>query len=120
MKAVRVRTTKQTYDSSIKKHFHRVQLHLVSDPNSSLRQGDTIRFSRCKPVTQHVRHVVREILAPWGPAIGERPPVFSEEERSKLYQERQERKLEKRKIRLEEGEKGEKGEKRERNALAPS
>lgn len=80
---------------------------MVSDPNSSLRQGDTVRFSRCKPLTKHVRHVVREILAPWGSAIGERPPVLSEEERVKLYQERHERKLEKRKIRLEEGESGE-------------
>lgn len=94
--------------------FHRVQLHLVSDPNSSLRQGDTIRFTRCKQITKHIGHVVEEILAPWGSAIAERPPVLNEGERSKLSQEKHERKLEQKILRPEESEKG------ERKALARS
>lgn len=88
-----------------------MQLLLVADPNSSLRQGDTVRFARCKAVSGHIKHVVEEILAPWGPAIGERPPVLNEAERLKLYRQRQERKLEK-KMRPE------KAGKEERKALA--
>lgn len=40
--------------------------------------------------------MVVEILAPWGPAVEERPPVLGELERFKVRQEKRERKLERR------------------------
>jgi len=36
-------------------------------------------------VSRHIKHVVTEILAPWGPSIEERPPVMSAEERMAKY-----------------------------------
>lgn len=41
--------------------------------------------------------MVLEILAPWGPAIEERPNVLSEVERQRILTEKRERKLERRK-----------------------
>lgn len=42
-----------------------------------------------------------EILAPWGPAVEERPPVLGELERFKVRQEKRERKLERRRRKAE-------------------
>lgn len=45
--------------------------------------------------------MVVEILAPWGPAVEERPPVLGELERFKVRQEKRERKLERKRRKLE-------------------
>lgn len=42
-----------------------------------------------------------EILAPWGPAVEDRPPVLGELERFKVRQEKRERKLERRRRKAE-------------------
>lgn len=57
-------------------------------------------------MSRHIKHVVVEILAPWGPAIEERPPVLSEEDWLKIRMEKRERKLDRRRKRREEGLKG--------------
>jgi len=36
-------------------------------------------------VSRHIKHVISEIVAPWGPGIDERPPVMSAEERATKY-----------------------------------
>ncbi|KAI4109241.1 MAG: hypothetical protein L6R37_000672 [Teloschistes peruensis] len=76
-KAVKVRTSKQVYDSFLRKHYTRQRTHHVSDPNSSLRTGDVVRIAAIKPRGNNdgIRHVVTDILAPWGPAVEERPPI---------------------------------------------
>ncbi|KAI4199508.1 MAG: hypothetical protein LQ350_004574 [Teloschistes chrysophthalmus] len=76
-KAVKVRTTKPVYDSFLRKHYTRPKIHHVSDPNSSLRTGDVVRIAAITPrgVNGGIRHVVTNILAPWGPPIEERPPI---------------------------------------------
>lgn len=48
-----------------------------------------------------------EILAPWGPAIEERPPILTEAERLKIREEKRARKVERRRIKREGGGKGE-------------
>lgn len=48
-----------------------------------------------------------EILAPWGPAIDERPPVPTEAERLKIKSDEKARKVERRKLREEGGAEGE-------------
>lgn len=51
--------------------------------------------------------MVVEILAPWGPAIEERPPVLKEVERLRMREEKREKKVERRRGRREgEGEVG--------------
>ncbi|KAL9138363.1 MAG: hypothetical protein Q9175_000403 [Cornicularia normoerica] len=98
-KAVKVRTAKQTYHKFFKKHFQTHQSYLVSDPNASLRAGDVVRIAAERQISRHIKHVVTEILAPWGPSIEERPPVLSEEERARRLQEKTERKKERRRER---------------------
>lgn len=53
----------------------------MHDPRSSLRTGDIVRILPGWRVSKHVRHVVTEIVAPFGPAIAARPRVPTEEER---------------------------------------
>lgn len=50
---------------------------------------------------QNINHVVMEILAPWGPAIEERPKVLSEVERLKIIADKREKKIERRRKRRE-------------------
>ena len=114
MRAVKVRTAKQTYNSFLKKvclpsllsftplkpqltptlpqHFLTYNSYLVSDPNDSLRTGDVVKITNEKRVSRHIKHVVTEIVAPWGPAIEERPKVLSAEERYEKWRIRKEAK----------------------------
>ncbi|KAL8804491.1 MAG: hypothetical protein Q9182_002498 [Xanthomendoza sp. 2 TL-2023] len=80
MKAVKVRSVKQIYDKFLRKHYTAYQSHLVSDPNSSLRTGDVVRIAARPPASKHLRHVVTQIVAPWGPPAEERPPIPTLEE----------------------------------------
>ncbi len=50
-----------------------------------------------------------EILAPWGPAVEDRPPVLSEVDRFNVRQEKRERKVERRRRKLEGEEEGSEG-----------
>ena len=101
MKAVKVRTSKQVYNSFIRKHFTVPRSYLVSDPTSSLRTGDVVRIASGWHVSKLIRHVVTEILAPYGTPVEERPRVMSEEERVRKLEEKRERKLERRRVRKE-------------------
>lgn len=54
--------------------------------------------------------MVVEILAPWGPAIEERPPVLTEAERLKIREEKRAKKVERRRLKREVEMEGGKGE----------
>ncbi|KAK4691951.1 hypothetical protein P7C71_g5157, partial [Lecanoromycetidae sp. Uapishka_2] len=101
MRAVKVRTARQVYNSFLKKHFLTYQSYLVSDPNSSLRTGDVVKILAEKRVSRHIKHVVSEIVAPWGPGIDERPPVMTAEERFAKWKAGKDRKMERRRLREE-------------------
>ena len=88
-------------------HFLSYQSYLVSDPNSSLRQGDVVRIAHGWRTSQHIKHVVTEIVAPWGPPIEERPKILSEEERMEIRLKKRAAKLERRQQRREKGKVGE-------------
>lgn len=62
-------------------HFPDPKNYLVHDPNSSLRTGDVVSIVPGWPTSQHKRHVVKQIIAPRGVPIEERPPVPTLEER---------------------------------------
>lgn len=54
--------------------------------------------------TSHrIKHVVTEIVAPWGPPIEERPKILSEEERMDIRMQKRAAKLDRRKQRREKG-----------------
>ncbi|KAL8784145.1 MAG: hypothetical protein Q9213_004119 [Squamulea squamosa] len=103
MKAVKVRTVKQVYDSFLQKHYTAHQSHLVSDPNESLRTGDVVRITARPPASKHIRHVVTEIIAPWGPPAEERPPIPSVEDLDAQYAAKREARLARKKERIKEG-----------------
>jgi small subunit ribosomal protein S17 len=70
--------------------------YLVHDPNSSLRAGDVISIVPGWRTSQHKRHVVKHIIAPYGVPIEERPPVPTLEERVAEQEEKRARKDERR------------------------
>jgi len=63
-----------------------------------------VRIAGAWRVSKHIRHVVTEIVAPWGPGIEERPRVLSEVERVEMRTRKREGKVERRR-----GRKGEEG-----------
>lgn len=107
-RAVKVRTAKQVYHSFLRKvrkfhprmtaetrsninpqHFQSHENFLVSDPNSSLRLGDVVRIEdEGRQISRRIRHVVTEIIAPWGTRVEERPPVLNKEERHNIWKEK--------------------------------
>lgn len=63
------------------KWFKEPRFKLVHDPRNSVRQGDVVAITSSWRVSQHVRHVVKHIIAPHGEGIDERPAVPTLEER---------------------------------------
>ncbi|KAF2198491.1 nucleic acid-binding protein [Delitschia confertaspora ATCC 74209] len=82
-KAVKVRIAGQEWNKQIRKFFPSSKTYLVSDPSSSLREGDVVRIASGFRASKRIRHVVTSIVAPFGPPINERPSVPTEEERLK-------------------------------------
>ncbi|PNY29585.1 37S ribosomal protein S17, mitochondrial [Tolypocladium capitatum] len=80
-KTVKVRVGGQKWNKVVNKWFADPKHYLVHDPNSSLRTGDVVSIVPGWPTSQHKRHVVKQIIAPHGVPIDERPPVPSLEER---------------------------------------
>ena len=80
-RAIKVRCTKQTYHAYLRKHFLVHPTYHVADPTSACHAGDVIKFTGPWPLSKskNIRHVVTEIVSPWGKAIDERPKVMSEE-----------------------------------------
>ncbi|OCL01267.1 nucleic acid-binding protein [Glonium stellatum] len=89
-KTVKVRIAKQEWHKHIRKFFPSSTTYLVSDPNSSLHEGDVVRIASGWRTSRHIRHVVSSIIAPFGTPINARPPIPTEEER---IAERQRRRL---------------------------
>lgn len=69
------------WDKRIRKYYPKETRFLVSDPRSSLREGDVIEFSSGAPKSRHVHHVVERIITPFAVPIDERPAVMSPQER---------------------------------------
>ncbi|KAI1333468.1 nucleic acid-binding protein [Xylariaceae sp. FL0016] len=80
-KTVKVKLGGQRWEQRVQKYFKQPRYHLVHDPRNSLRQGDVVCITPSWRESQHVRHVVKHIIAPYGDPIDERPPVPSIEER---------------------------------------
>ncbi|KAH6681239.1 hypothetical protein F5X68DRAFT_234349 [Plectosphaerella plurivora] len=83
-KTVKVRVGGQKYAPKIQKMFTTPKTHLVHDPNSSLRTGDVVSIVPGWRTSQHKRHVVKQIIAPYGTPIEDRPRVPTQDERIAL------------------------------------
>ncbi|KAL2752248.1 hypothetical protein ACRALDRAFT_1073100 [Sodiomyces alcalophilus JCM 7366] len=81
---VKVRVGGQKYIPRVQKMFTTPKSYLVHDPNSSLRTGDVVSIVPGWPTSKHKRHVVKQIIAPFGLSVEERPAVPTEEERIML------------------------------------
>lgn len=86
-KTVTVRVPSQVYNSHIRKFFPQPQKLLVHDPRESLVAGDVIRLAPGWRVSKRVRHVVTEIVAPFGKRVEDRPAIMTEMERLKEREE---------------------------------
>ncbi|KAI1117801.1 hypothetical protein F5Y14DRAFT_324013 [Nemania sp. NC0429] len=74
-KTVKVRLGGQRWEQRVHKWFKEPRHKLVHDPANSLRQGDVVAITSSIRFSQHVRHVVKHIIAPYGEAIDARPPI---------------------------------------------
>lgn len=79
-KTVKVKLGGQRWEKRISKHFKQPRYALVHDPRNSVRQGDIISIQQSWRESQHVKHVVKHILAPYGESIESRPAVPTLEE----------------------------------------
>jgi len=79
-KTAKVRVGGQKWNKIVHKWFADPKHYLVHDPNSSLRTGDVVAIRPGWPTSQHKRHVVKQIIAPFGVPIEQRPPVPTLEE----------------------------------------
>ncbi|KAJ9667770.1 hypothetical protein H2201_001956 [Coniosporium apollinis] len=80
-KTVKVRIAAQEWNKHIRKHLPAPYTVLVSDPSSSVREGDIISLASGWRASKTVRHVVTSIIAPFGPPLDQRPPLPTEAER---------------------------------------
>ncbi|KAI0138877.1 hypothetical protein GGR57DRAFT_46681 [Xylariaceae sp. FL1272] len=80
-KTVKVKLGGQRYEPRVQKWFKAPHYKLVHDPRNSLRKGDVVAIQSSWRESQHVRHVVKHIIAPYGAPIDQRPPVPTLEER---------------------------------------
>lgn len=92
--------TVDIWDKYLRKYYKGARHLLVHDPANSLREGDMIHVrTLAAQKTDTVRHVVHEILVPFGVDIADRPPVPSREELEVVDRERLAEKLERRLLR---------------------
>lgn len=71
----------------------------MADPASALRTGDIVRITSGWRTSRHIKHVVTEILAPYGVPLDERPAVMSEAERLQRRRVKREAKVQRRELR---------------------
>ncbi|KAF4203901.1 hypothetical protein CNMCM8927_008048 [Aspergillus lentulus] len=102
-RTVRVSHRHTTWDPYLRKSYPKITHYLVADPRNSLREGDVIEFSSGFPKSRNVRHVVERIVAPFGSAIEDRPPVMTREERDAVRAEKRAAKWQRREARRSEG-----------------
>ncbi|KAF7115792.1 hypothetical protein CNMCM5793_003432 [Aspergillus hiratsukae] len=105
-RTVRVSHRHTIWDPYLRKSYPRITHYLVADPRNSLREGDVIEFSSGFPKSRNVRHVVERIVAPFGCAVEERPPVMTREERDALRAEKRAAKWQRREAMRSEGGEG--------------
>ncbi|OTA65888.1 nucleic acid-binding protein [Hypoxylon sp. EC38] len=80
-KTVKVKLGGLRWEPRVQKYFKEPRFKLVHDPRNSVRQGDVVAITPSWRVSQHVRHVVKHIIAPYGDPIDERPSIPTLEER---------------------------------------
>ena len=76
--------------------------YLITDPRNSTRAGDIVKFALWPYYrgSKRVKHIVTEIVSPFGPRLDERPAVPTEEDREAMVRTMEERVAEKRQARM--------------------
>jgi small subunit ribosomal protein S17 len=73
---VKVRIGGQKWNNIVKKTFSNPKDVLVHDANSSIRQGDVVAIAPGWRTSKTKRYYVKQIIAPYGVPIEDRPPVL--------------------------------------------
>ncbi|KAK5653582.1 hypothetical protein OQA88_8844 [Cercophora sp. LCS_1] len=81
-KTVKVQVGAQKWNNFVKKYFNAPKTYLVHDPRDSLRAGDVVSIMPGWRASKHKRHIVTQIIKPYGTPIDERPPIPTEAERN--------------------------------------
>lgn len=72
---------------------------LVHDPANSIRKGDVISIRPYFRASKHARHIVHEIISPFGEPISARPPLPTADEMQAVVDEKRAAKAERRTLR---------------------
>ncbi|KAB8346307.1 hypothetical protein FH972_023351 [Carpinus fangiana] len=95
-KTVKVRMINQTWNKKLRKYFTAQTTALVHDPTSAVRAGDIIQMASSRH-SKHVRHIVANIVSPFGESLDQRAgKVLSPEERLQIRDEKRQKKVERR------------------------
>ncbi|KAF3194168.1 hypothetical protein TWF225_008330 [Orbilia oligospora] len=92
-KMIKVRVPSPVWNSKLRKYFHHTKDHLTHDENSACEAGDIVRIQPFVKHSKHKKHVVYEIISPFG--TSERKPIETPEERDARIQADKDKKLEK-------------------------
>ncbi|GAB7344407.1 hypothetical protein MBLNU457_2259t1 [Dothideomycetes sp. NU457] len=84
------------------KNFNSNTNKLVHDPANSIRKGDVISL-RPHYASKHARHIVHEIISPFGEPISARPPLLTEEQMQAIVDAKRAAKAERRSLRAKAG-----------------
>ncbi|EPS45393.1 hypothetical protein H072_577 [Dactylellina haptotyla CBS 200.50] len=96
-KMVKVRVPMPVWNSKLRKYFHHTKDHLAHDENSACLAGDVVRIQPFQRHSKHKKHVVYEVISPFG--TGERKAIETPEEREARLKAKRDVKLEKREVR---------------------
>ncbi|KAF3939288.1 hypothetical protein ABW19_dt0209742 [Dactylella cylindrospora] len=89
---IKVRVPMPVWNKKLRKYFEHHEDHLTHDENSACRTGDVVRIQPFQKSSKHKKHVVYEIITPFG--TGDRKPIETPEERERRLREKREAKVE--------------------------
>ncbi|KAK6540292.1 hypothetical protein TWF694_009101 [Orbilia ellipsospora] len=101
-KMVKVRVPSPVWNSHLRKYLHWHKDHLAHDETSACLAGDVVRIQPYLRHSKHKKHVVYEIISPFG--TGERKAIETPEERETRWKEKRDAKLERREVKRKEKE----------------
>jgi len=85
-RTIRVRVDELKWNKNVQKYLPAPYHLLVRDTNRSCVIGDVIHLRSNWRVSKHVRHVLTQIVTPFGTPLSERPPVQSVDELQQEYE----------------------------------
>ncbi|KAF2664538.1 hypothetical protein BT63DRAFT_429299 [Microthyrium microscopicum] len=89
---IRVRIPHKTWDNKLKKYYNEPIHLLANDPNNSSATGDVVKIRDQWRVSAGVKHVLTDIVSPFGIPLDKRRPIPTEAERQAARAEKRRKK----------------------------